>query len=417
MNLIGISYKQIPVEIRENIVINKQELPSLLRRLAQKFSIEELLILSTCNRTEIYYIPFKTQENFSREIFDDLLKFKEFTTKNLPVFIKEGKDSYRYLFRVASGLESMIIGESQILAQIKNAVKISKEHHLFRPKLEYIFQKMLYTAKKIRSETKISENAVSVGTVAVELTKTIFDNLSQKRILVIGAGETSELILQHLKKNGVSRIFITNRTFKNTLKLAEKFHGSAIWYEERYNYLQDVDIVISSTGADGLVITKSLAAESIKKRKKPIFFIDIAIPRDIDPQIANLSNSYIYHIDDLQKVIYSNYDLRKKESTKAEIILENELEDFWHSLGWKKKSFLVEALKTKQKKITQQELDILFTKNPILKNNKYAIENLIYRVTQKFLHDPCLFLKKQYSSEAKEIFSNIFGIAPVKEKK
>jgi glutamyl-tRNA reductase len=234
--------------------------------------------------------------------------------------------------------------------------------------------------------------------------------------MLIGAGETAELILQHLLQSDASEIIIVNRTFENALRLAKQFQGSAIQYENRYHHLETVDIVISSTGSQDLVI-KQPFCDILSKRKSAIFFIDVAIPRDIDPEIAKLANCYLYHLDDLQKVIASNYNLRKKELVEAEHILSEEWENFLGLLNWRKQSYLIKAFQEKQKQILDSELEKFFTKHSHLKKEQDDIQKLVYQMNQKTLHHPYLFLKKECSSEVKKIFSDVFGLQLVKNEK
>ena len=416
MNLVGISYQQSPIKIREKLVLAKQEQVLLLQRITKKFPISEIFVLSTCNRTELYYYTKQCAKKvIPQDIFFELLKFKQVSIKNLALVEREKEKAYRHFFRVACGMESMVFGETQILKQVKEAMLTAKEHNFFGTQLEFLFQKMFYITKKIRSETKISANAISVGSAVVKLTKNVFDNLSQKKVMIIGAGKISELILQHLIDNEVSDIIITNRTFENALRLAKKFDGSAVLYKDRYKYLGEVDIIISSTHAPDFVIKKSLC-QNLLEKKSPIFLIDIAVPRDIEPEIEKLENCYLYHIDDLEKVIFSNYGLRKKEFKKANFILEVEIEYFLQHLNWQKKNFFIKSLKIKYEKMVKKELEFFFSKHLHLQKQESAIEHLVYRIQQKFLHSPYLFLKNKSIKESKEIFCDIFDIPFIEDK-
>ena len=293
--VIGVSYKETPIETRELLSIDEQDYGSLLKRIYHRFQIKEVVILSTCNRLEIYSIA---PQNFQPEdLFTEFLKYK--SLQNIPFYFYQKEEAYRHFFRVCSSLESMVVGESQILGQVKRAWELAKKYGALGYVMEFIFQQAFYIAKKIRTHTKIAFQAISIGSTAVDLASSIFGNLQEQKILVIGAGEMSELIVRHLKEIGVHRIFVANRTFKNSSQLAEQWKGSAIWYEERYNYLLESSIVISSTGAKNFVLEHSKTIAVLQKKKQSTFFIDIAVPRDIDPEINNIPNVYLYHIDDL----------------------------------------------------------------------------------------------------------------------
>ena len=275
--VIGVSYKETPIETRELLSIDEQDYGSLLKRIYHRFQIKEVVILSTCNRLEIYSIA---PQNFQPEdLFTEFLKYK--SLQNIPFYFYQKEEAYRHFFRVCSSLESMVVGESQILGQVKRAWELAKKYGALGYVMEFIFQQAFYIAKKIRTHTKIAFQAISIGSTAVDLASSIFGNLQEQKILVIGAGEMSELIVRHLKEIGVHRIFVANRTFKNSSQLAEQWKGSAIWYEERYNYLLESSIVISSTGAKNFVLEHSKTIAVLQKKKQSTFFIDIAVPRDI----------------------------------------------------------------------------------------------------------------------------------------
>ena len=333
--VVGISYKKTFIETRELLFIEEQDYSPLLKRIYHRFQIKEVVILSTCNRLEIYYI---NNQNFQpHDLFAEFLKYKSLQSENIPFYIHQKKDAYRHLFRVCSSLDSMVVGESQILGQVKQAWELAKKYGFLNYTMEFVFQKAFQIAKKIRTHTKIASQTVSIGSAAVDLVNSIFDSLQDKKVLVIGAGEMAELIICHLKKMGVHRIFVTNRTFKNSLKLAEQWKGSAIWFEERYNYLLESSIVISSTGAKNFVLEHSKTEAIIHKKKESTFFIDIALPRDIDPEIHNIANVYLYSIDDLQAISDTNLQSRQKELAHAHLLLEESLSDFLDLLEWRKK--------------------------------------------------------------------------------
>ena len=381
MNLIGLSYKEVTVEVREKLSFTPEEQILFLQKLKQHFSILEAFILSTCNRIEIYYFSNKKKIQTTR-LIEFLLNWKKINLKQVPFFTKEEKATYLHFFQVSCGLESMVLGEVQIIKQIKEAEKISKQSGLFGFRLQFLFPKMSFITKKVHTQTDISKNAMSVGSSAVQLAKTIFGSL-KKKVMVIGSGETAELILQHLSDNGVEEIILANRTFEKALHLSKKYQGTAIWLADCYKYLEHVDIVLSSTSSSEFIITAS-QCKNLLKRKSPIFFIDIAVPRDIDPEINNFSTCYLYHIDDLQQITFSNYVIRKKETIKAKEIIEQETEKFLQDLHWKKSTPIIQNLQKNQEKIIEKELQLFFNKNSDCITHQKKIEKLIQRINENF---------------------------------
>ena len=418
MNLVGVSYKEVAVEVREKLALTQEEQVLFLQKLRHHFSILEAFILSTCNRVEIYYFSNK-KEILTVHLIEFLLKWKKINLKEIPFFSKEQKAAYLHFFQVSCGLESMVLGEVQIIKQIKEAEKTSRQSGLFGFRLQFLFPKMSFITKKVHTQTDISKNALSVGSSAVQLAKTIFGSLTKKKVMVIGSGETAELILQHLSDNGVDDIILANRTFEKALRLSEKYQGTAIWFSDCYKYLEQVDIVLSSTSSSEFIITAS-QCKGLLKRKSPLFFIDVAVPRDIDPEINNFSTCYLYHIDDLQQIAFSNYGIRKKETIKAKEIIEQETKNFLQNLHWKKNTPIIQKLKKNQTKIIEKELQLFFAKNSTCRIHQEKIEKLIQRINEKFLYKPYLFLKHNNKEEEKKIFCDIFelpfSVTPQKKK-
>ena len=286
--VLGWNYKQTPIEIRELLSLSPEQCTRLATELKQELGLEELLILSTCNRTELYFVS-EFSSHMSQRLCQHLKQYwqvPELPDLAYELFELEAVD---HLFRVACSLESMVLGEPQILGQVKEAYQhFQDSQHLGRLS-RYLFQKAFYTAKRVRTET--SNFAVSISFAAVELAKRIFGELTDQTIMVIGAGEMAELAAKHLIKNGVTRLLVTNRTFANAVQLAERCNGSAIRFESLPEYLPNADIIIGSTGASHYIIDQKIVKQCLKQRKgRPIFFIDIAVPRDIDPKVNSLSN-------------------------------------------------------------------------------------------------------------------------------
>ncbi len=324
--VVGANHKTMPVELRERLAINKASFPF-------NEDIKEMVILSTCNRVEVYAVTTNAKEGTAR-IIDFLsqyycLKKVEFETY---LYSYQNEEAVRHLFKVAASLDSMVVGEPQILGQIKSAYEEAFKTKRTGPYLNNLFQKAILVGKKVRNQTEIGKGAVTVSFAAVKLAKKIFGELDNKKILIIGAGKMSEETAKYLIANK-SSIFATNRTYEKAVEIAAKFSGRAIKFDELFNILPEIDIVISSTSAPHLIIKKEDIKNLMPLRYyKPLFFIDIAVPRDIDPDIGNIDGIYLYNIDDLQAVVQSNIKLRQKEITKCETIIEKEIKEFYRIL-------------------------------------------------------------------------------------
>ncbi|MBW1650338.1 MAG: glutamyl-tRNA reductase [Deltaproteobacteria bacterium] len=394
--LIGLNHNTAPVELRETIAFSDQQLKQALLCLKNKQGIEEVFILSTCNRVEILAAvsdmqsAIKSIENFFSEKKDiDFKKIKEF------FYIYFNKKAAKHIFMVSAGLDSMILGEPQILGQIKVAYRAAVEQKTAGPILNRLIHKAFFTSKKIRTETGIGSHAVSISYAAVELAKKIFGEIEDKTLLLIGAGEMAELAVEHLKGKRVTDIYVANRTFKNGVALAKKFGGRALKLEEVPSALEIVDIVIASTAASEFIIFKKEVKNIIRlRRNRPIFFIDIAVPRNIDPDINGLANLYLYDIDDLRGVIEGNKELRSKEAVKAERIVEEAVITF---LNWYESldiNQVISALKSKLDAIGDAELKkTLASLKHLSSKDIEALSVMTASFINKVLYDPILFLK------------------------
>lgn len=415
---VGLSHKTAPVEIREKIAFSSpQKLEEAILILKREPAIRECVILSTCNRVEIYLVVNKNSD-WKEIVADKIALYQGVEKKDFVqhLYFKEDTDAIKHLFRVSAGLDSMVLGEPQILGQLKEAYGFASGKNA----TGFVINKLMHTtfsvAKRVRTETKIGSYAVSISYVAVELAKKIFESLEGKKAMLIGAGEMAELAARHLLTNGISQIIVANRTYERACSLAEEFNGVPCNFDEFPERLKDVDIVISSTGAPGFVITPEKVKSALKSRRNsPMFLIDIAVPRDIDPKVNDLDNVFVYDIDDLQNVVDSNLAERKKEAEKAEKIIEEELEAF---IGWVKslqvKPLLIN-LRSEIEKIKEAELTELKKKLPNLSDkDKKAIEAFANALINKFLHHPTIFLKEAGNSEDSyaylEAFKRIFNL-------
>jgi len=408
--LLGLNHKTAPVELRECIAFSSNDAATALEKLKDISVIKEAMIFSTCNRVEIL-LATDNKIGAVASVKGFLADFNQIAedlfANNLYVF--EGDGAVRHLFRVSSSLDSMIVGEPQILGQIKEAYQQAVDSKATDIVLNRLLPRAFSVAKKIRNETGIGDRAVSISYAAIELGRKIFDTLEGKKVLLIGAGEMAEIAVEHLVRHKVGRIFVANRTFEHGVALARKFKGNAIRFEEIADHLKEIDVIISSTGAPNFVITKAQVKDVMpKRRNRPLFFIDIAVPRDIDPEINQLSNTYVYDIDDLKGIIEENLEDRKKEAVKAERIVDEAVINFrkWHE-GLDITPTLL-ALRNKIDSIADQEVQkTLRSLGHLSEKEAEAIRRMIKALTKKILHDPTLYLKQHALDENKSLVLDI----------
>ena len=400
--VIGLNHKTAPIEIRERLAFPEDGIEKALSQIKSLPSLKENMILSTCNRVEIYAAVQETE----KAILDlkgflsryHGLSLKEFE-KNLYLLV--GEEAVRHIFRVASSLDSMVVGEPQILGQIKSAYNMAAEAKTSGLILHRLLHRAFHVAKRVRTETKIGNSAVSVSFVAVELAKKIFGTLEKRTVLLIGAGEMCELAARHLVSGGIEKVLVTNRTYERAVTLAQEFRGEPIPFEEIHRGLRMVDIVISATDSPQYLLHHEEVAKVIKDRKqKPIFFIDIADPRDIEPKVGDIENVYLYNIDDLQKVANDNIQDREKEAQKAEAIVRDEVVKFVNWYQSLEVTPTIIALRKKFEEIRNKELAKTFSIHPNFSDKeRQSLEALTSAIINKILHDP-LTLLKQKNEEA-----------------
>lgn len=396
--LIGLSHKTAPVEIREKLCVPQGNVQEVLGRLAVLPGFREGLILSTCNRLEVLAVEEWGEEGNAR-VQDLLAKMAGMGQEELRPYLynRRGEEAVRHLFRVASSLDSMVLGEPQILGQVKEAYSQAVKNKLSGPILNKLFHRSFSVAKRVRTETKIASQAVSVSFAAVELARKILGNLDDKRALLVGAGEMSELAARHLISQGVREILVTNRTFSRAAELAQEYKGKAVPFEDFPRQLKEVDIILSSTGSTHYIIRKEQLTEVIRARKnRPMFFIDIAVPRDVDPKINEIDNVYVYDIDDLQGIVESNKGERKKEGEKAEAIVDQGVQAFNRWLRSLDVVPTILALRNRLEEMRQREVKKALS---LLKNTSEEEQRILDDLTQsilnKVLHHPISLLKNQ----------------------
>ena len=399
MNIIvvGLSHKTASVNIREKVAFAPTQMDKPLRTVVNLDDITEAVIVSTCNRVEVYAV--------TKDIAGGMARIKRFLADyhNLSLDTLEphlyghhSEDAIRHVFRVASSLDSMIVGEPQILGQIKTAYGYAAEFKSSGIILNRFLHKAFSVAKRVRTETKIASSAVSVSFAAVELAKKIFGDLSDKTVMLVGAGEMCELAAKHFLNNGVRGVMVTNRTFERAERLADELQGRAIRFEEMFDYLHQADIVLSSTGAPHIIIGPKDVEEVIRRRRmKPMFFIDIAVPRDIDPRVNDVENVYLYTVDDIQAVVAANLQQRGEEAKKAEEIVEQEIGQFFKWLSSLGITPTIVALRTKFDEVRRAELDkTLATWKDLPPDGQKRLEALTNAIMNKLLHPPTSLLKK-----------------------
>jgi glutamyl-tRNA reductase len=415
--VIGINYKTAPVEIRERLSFNEADLAVAIKKLNTKKSILENIILSTCNRTEIYAVvdQLHTGRYYIKEFLSEWfgIEQKEFSPF---LFVYEDDGAIDHLFNVTCGLNSMVLGETQILGQVRTSFMLAQQEGTTGTVFNQLFKQAITLAKRAHSETDIGANAVSVSYAAVELAKKIFGSLSNKHVLIFGAGKMGELAAQNLHGNGVKKVTVINRTFEKAQDLANRFSGKARTLAELEKSLAEADILISSTGAKDFVISKEMMVGVAKKRKgKPLFMVDIAVPRDLDPRIAELENVFLYDIDDLEGIVEANLQERKKAAEKIMLMIEKEIVEFKQWLGTLGVVPVISALREKAHVIQSETMVSLERKLPNLSDRDIKVLNKHTKsIINQLLKDPILQAKelaaRSDSNQAMDLFMKIFNI-------
>ncbi|KRF00429.1 glutamyl-tRNA reductase [Paenibacillus sp. Soil766] len=414
---VGLNYRTAPVEIREKFAFSDQDLPKAIAELKETKSILECVIVATCNRTEIYAVVDRPQL-CSHYLTHFLERWFHVTKDQFQkhLYTYENEKAIEHLFRVTTGLDSMVIGETQILGQVRDAFLASQQLKATGSYFNTLFKQAITLAKKAHSETGISNNPVSISYAAVELGKRIFGSYVNKTIMIIGAGKMSELTVKHLYANGANKVIVVNRTLERAMDLAGKFSGVACTLEDMPQYLPEVDIIISSTGAPGYVLTKKDIQTYVQKRKsRPLFMMDIAVPRDLDPGISGLPNVFLYDIDDLENIVDKHLQERKKEAAKIEIMITSEIaafEQWTKTLGV---SPLISALQTKANQIHEETMENMLNKLTDLDEREIkVIRKLTKSIVNQVLRDPILRIKEmageRHGDDALEIFTKLFAL-------
>lgn len=408
--VVGLNHKSAPVEIREQLSFSEAAIGEALVRLKKEPGIEGCAILSTCNRTEIYGATTDMEKGLAavRRLVTQWgqLKLEDFANY---FYTHSLYDAIRHLFRVASGLDSMVLGETQILGQVRRAYQLACDHEASNGIINTWFQQAITVGKRVRTETGIDQHPVSISYTAVELAHQVFGNLTGKSALIIGAGKMSELTLKHLIANGVTSFLVANRSIERAEELACACGGQAVPYSEMYARMDEADIVISCTAATHYVIRRQMVETVMERREgKPMFLIDIAVPRDIEPSVSDVSGIHLFDIDDLQNVVDQNLVERRRAAAHAEVIIDQEINEF---LKWLNSRFVVPtimALKEKGEAIKDKELERVLSKlKHLSEKEQKLVGSLASSIVNQLLHDPITQIRHYASTPEGHLYSEI----------
>ncbi|MGJ9457117.1 glutamyl-tRNA reductase [Oceanobacillus sp. CF4.6] len=414
---VGFNYKTAPVEIREKLTFSEDSLHEAMNKLKSQKSILENVIVSTCNRTEIYAVvdQLHTGRFYIKQFLADWFDIdkEEFSSY---LRITEDDGAMEHLFRVSTGLDSMVLGETQILGQVKHAFLTSQEMKTTGTIFNELFKQAITFGKRAHKETAIGEHAVSISYAAVELAKKIFGDLQNKHVVILGAGKMGELAAKNLQGSGATKITVINRTMKKAEELAEKFEATPESMDNLMHVIQEADILISSTGSDSVVLRKDMLEPVQKKRKgKALFLVDIAVPRDIDPQISNLDNVFLYDIDNLKNIVDDNLESRKAAAGQIELMMEEEIvlfKEWMKTLGVVP---VISALRQKAMSIQAETMKSIERKMPdMTAREKKVLNKHTKSIINQILKEPVTQAKElagnEKADESLQLFIDIFGI-------
>ncbi|MCG6921853.1 MAG: glutamyl-tRNA reductase [Acidobacteria bacterium] len=413
--VVGLSHQTAPLAVREALAFPKDRLGEALERAREEAGLSEAMILSTCNRVEVYG---RAPEPVSRHVAEFLARFHDRRLDELgsQVYQLEGDAAVRHAFRVAASLDSMVLGETQILGQVKRAYEAAEEAGSLGSVLNALRNRSLAAAKRARTETAIGRNAVSVSHVAVELARKIFGDLRDRSVLLVGAGKMSELAARQMVRGGARATVLGGRTFEKAEQLAAALGGQAAPLEALRSSMAEVDVVISGTGAPGLVVRREDVEEAqAAKRNRPLFLIDIAVPRDIEPEAARVKGVFLYDLDDLRSVAEANLRERRKEAASAEAILEEEIGAF---LEWRRSLDVVPLLvelRSRADEIRRAEVDKARRRlGPLTPEQEKALDAVTSGIVNKLLHSPTVELKRmagnRHHTEHVGLIRKLFGL-------
>jgi glutamyl-tRNA reductase len=394
LSIIGVNYKTAPIELRERIAISREELPETTRALADVPGVNECMIVSTCNRVELLAAVDSPQIDLAAFLHRHFGLDPALLAPH--IYREDDQEAVNHLFRVAASLDSMVVGEPQILGQVKEAFAVARASGTVGGQLEHLLQSAFAAAKKVRTETEIGSNSVSIASVAVDLARKIFGSLQGRTVFLVGAGKMSALAARHLVQQGAGAILVTNRTLERARSMAAPFKGRVIPFESIYEAASEADIVISSTGAPHPIFRKEHGQAFLhRRRNRPMFFIDIAVPRDVDPEMNKLDGIFVYDIDDLQQVAAAHMEERSREASDAESLIASEVARFEQRQRTVNVAPAIVSLQAQAEEIRQAELHRFHARLSSFSEEQIAaVEALTRGLVNKFLHPPMTALKQ-----------------------
>ena len=410
--VLGLSHKTAPVAVRELVALTPARIPDALMAVRRIPSVREATIISTCNRTELYVVSDSRDE----ELLADVLCHGEHGAEARDHLYSYLDDAMvRHLFRVASGADSMVLGEGQILGQVRDAARFANEESGAGPVLRRLFDQAVSCGRRVRTETDIARGAMSVSHVAVELARQIFGDLKGRSVLLLGAGETAEMTARLMVKFGVSFVAVANRTFERAEALATSLGGQAVHYDQFPEKMERADVVVSSTAAPHAIITVDVARQAAARRRgRPVFLIDRAVPRDIEPAVADLDNVFLYNLDDLQELVSQNVETRRDELHLVDVIVEEEVASYVRWLASLQVVPVLSELQRRFEDIRQAEMDRTQRRlEGLTADERDAVDQMTRAMVKKMLHDPWRFLKSSDESGtagALQALVDVFGL-------
>jgi len=409
--VVGLSHNTAPIELRERLNVPEQDLPKPLEMMGESTDLVERMLVATCNRVEVYAVAEGPIEGAVEGITDCLATYRNVPKTDFldKLYTYTAGEAVRHVFRVASSLDSMVVGEPQILGQVKTAYSIAQAREATGIILNNLLEQAFHVAKRVRSETGIASSAVSVSSAAVELARKIFGDLTGRSVLILGAGEMAELALRHLLDDGVRSVLVANRSYNRAVALARQFHGRAVTFESFRQEMVGADIVISATSAPHVILKKEDMQAIIQQRRhRPIFLIDIADPRDIDPGCNEVDNVYLYNIDNLKSVVESNLKERKREAERAEVIIDREVGVY---LTWLRSLDVVPTIVSLRQRVEQirgTELQkVLGRMGDLTPEQREAITAMSHAMVNKILHQPMTELKRRAALQDGHLYTSV----------
>ncbi len=409
--VVGLSHNTAPIELRERLNVPEQDLPKRLEMMGESTDLVERMLVATCNRVEVYAVSEGPVEGAVEGITDCLATYRNVPKTDFldKLYTYTAGEAVRHVFRVASSLDSMVVGEPQILGQVKTAYSIAQAREATGIILNNLLEQAFHVAKRVRSETGIASSAVSVSSAAVELARKIFGDLTGRSVLILGAGEMAELALRHLLDDGVRSVLVANRSYDRAVALARQFHGRAVTFESFRQEMVGADIVISATSAPHVILKKEDMQAIIQQRRhRPIFLIDIADPRDIDPGCNEVDNVYLYNIDNLKSVVESNLKERKREAERAEVIIDREVGVY---LTWLRSLDVVPTIVSLRQRVEQirgTELQkVLGRMGDLTPEQREAITAMSHAMVNKILHQPMTELKRRAALQDGHLYTSV----------